>query len=375
MRVQRPPVWDVVIAAAAAAALIINGSARAGGVLPPGDWLLAAVTCAALAWRSRFPLGVLLAVMAGTIACVAAFEPNEVAVAPILVALYTVAAQGRRRQSLLVAGFTAVVLVAVIMVFKSDGEPLGPDDALRLVLTLGALVVGEAMRTRRELAAAAADRARREAREREDESRRRVADERLRIARELHDTLAHALVAINVRAGVAVHLEDGDPAALRDIKDLSAHALTELRATLSLLREQQDAAPTSPALDLTAVSGLVERTTASGVPASADVDLHGATIPSAVGQAGFRIVQEAMTNILRHANASAATVRVTATSEALEIDVRDDGRGGRVNGAGGHGLRGMKERAAALGGEVIAGPQPAGGWRVWARLPLTGGPS
>jgi signal transduction histidine kinase len=374
MRVQRPPVWDVLLAAVAAAALILDGSHRAGNVLPPGDWLLAVLACAPLAWRTRFPLAVLLAVMAGALVCIAVFEPNDVVVGPLLLALYSVAEHGRRRQSFVVGAFTAVVVVAVIMVFKSPGEALGPDDALRLVLALGALVVGETMRTRRELAAAAVDRAQREAREREDESRRRVADERLRIARDLHDTLAHALVAINVRAGVAVHLDEGDPAALRDIKDLSAEALTDLRGTLSLLRDQQDAAPTSPALDLRAVSDLVARTTASGVPASAQVDLSGGTIPSAVGQAGFRIVQEAMTNILRHANASAATVRVTATSEALEIDVRDDGRGSGLNGGGGHGLHGMKERAAAIGGEVIAGPQPAGGWRVHARLPLSGGP-
>lgn len=371
MRVQRPPVWDIVIAAVAAAALIVDGSRRAGSVLPPGDWLLAAAACAPLAWRSRFPLAVLLAVMAGAIVCIAVFEPNDLVVGPLLVALYTVAERGRRRQSLVVAAFTAVVVVAVVTVFKSDGERLAADDALRLVVALGALVVGETVRTRRALAAAARDRVRREAREREDESRRRVASERLRIARELHDTLAHALVAINVQAGVAVHLSEGDPAALRQIKDLSATALTDLRATLSLLRDQEDGAPTSPALDLTAVSGLVERTTAAGVAASADVELNGVKIPSLVGQAGFRIVQEAMTNILRHANASAATVRVTATSQALEIDVRDDGGGGGVDGGGGHGLRGMKERAAALGGEVIAGPQPAGGWRVQARLPLT----
>ena len=375
MRVERPPVRDVAIAAVAAAVLIVDGSDRADAVLPAGDWLLAAAACAPLAWRTRFPLGVLLAVMAGSIACVAAFGPNDVAIGPLLVALYTVAEHGGRRRSLVVGAVTAVVLFAVILVFQSDGEALGPDDALRLVLMLGALVFGEAVRTRRELASARADRARREAREREDESRRRVVNERLRIAREVHDTLAHALVAINVRAGVAVHLEEGDPAALRDIKDLSADALSDLRATVSLLRDQRDAAPTSPALDLTAVSALVERTTASGVPASADVDLHGVTIPSAVGQAGFRIVQEAMTNILRHANASAATVRVRATGETLEIDVCDDGRGGGANGGGGHGLRGMRERAAALGGEVVAGPQAAGGWRVHARLPLTGGPA
>jgi signal transduction histidine kinase len=254
--------------------------------------------------------------------------------------------------------------------FESNGA-IGPADWLRLVLAGGALVVGDTVRTRRALAAAARERMAREAREREQESRRRVAGERLRIARELHDTLAHALVAINVRAGVAVHLADagGAPQALGEIKDLSAEALGDLRATLNLLRDEQDAAPTSPALDLAAVSALVERAKVAGVDVSADVSLNGTTIPSPIGQAGFRIVQEAVTNILRHAGASSASVRVISTGDALEIDVADDGRGGSMSDDG-HGLRGMAERAVALGGEVAAGPRPAGGWRVHARLPL-----
>jgi signal transduction histidine kinase len=176
-------------------------------------------------------------------------------------------------------------------------------------------------------------------------------------------------VAINVRAGVAVHLGDDDEPALREVKELSAQALTDLRSTLNLLRDERDGAPTSPALDLAAVSSLVDGATAAGVAASADVRLNGAAIPSPVGQAGYRIVQEAMTNVLRHADASSAVIRVRASSGVLEIDVTDDGRGG-VAGGDGHGLRGMAERAAALGGEVVAGPAAQGGWRVRARLPL-----
>jgi signal transduction histidine kinase len=372
MRHRWPPWWDIAIAVVAATALIGDG-VRRGEALGVGDWVLAVLAAAPLIWRARAPLTVLLLVMAGVIACVAAFEPADVAVFVVMIPLYTVAELGGRRRSLAVGLGTAVVLVAVLVAFESGGT-FGPEDWLRLVLAAGALVVGDTVRSRRALAAAELERVARQAWEREQESRRRVAGERLRIARELHDTLAHALVAINVRAGVAVHLADagGDPQALAEIKDLSAEALGDLRATLSLLRDEQDAAPTSPALDLAAVSALVERAKVAGVDVSADVSLNGTTIPSPIGQAGFRIVQEAVTNILRHAGASSASVRVVSSANALEIDVTDDGRGGSVSDDG-HGLRGMAERAVALGGEVAAGPGPAGGWRVHARLPLGAG--
>jgi signal transduction histidine kinase len=373
MRHRWPRWWDIAIAVVAAAALVADGVRRGEASIGVGDVVLAAVTAAPLIWRSRAPLTVLLLVMAGVIACLAAFEPAGVAVFVVMIALYTVAELGGRRRSLAVGAGTVVVLVAVIVAFQSGGA-IGPEDWLRLVLAAGALVVGDTVRSRRALAAAALERVAREARDREQEGRRRVAGERLRIARELHDTLAHALVAINVRAGVAVHLAEagGDPQALTEIKDLSAEALGDLRATLSLLRDEQDAAPTSPALDLAAVSALVERAKTAGVDVSADVSLNGTTIPSPIGQAGFRIVQEAVTNILRHAGASSASVRVVSIGDALEIDVTDDGHGGAA-GAEGHGLRGMAERAVALGGEVAAGPGPAGGWRVHARLPLAVG--
>jgi signal transduction histidine kinase len=372
MRHRWPPWWDIAIAVVAATALIGDG-VRRGEALGVGDWVLAVLAAAPLIWRARAPLTVLLLVMAGVIACVAAFEPADVAVFVVMIPLYTVAELGGRRRSLAVGLGTAVVLVGVLVAFESGGT-FGTEDWLRLVLAAGALVVGDTVRSRRALAAAELERVARQAWEREQESRRRVAGERLRIARELHDTLAHALVAINVRAGVAVHLADagGDPQALADIKDLSAGALGDLRATLSLLRDEQDAAPTSPALDLAAVSALVERAKVAGVDVSADVSLNGTPIPSPIGQAGFRIVQEAVTNILRHAGASSASVRVVSSGNALEIDVTDDGRGGSVSDDG-HGLRGMAERAVALGGEVAAGPGPAGGWRVHARLPLGAG--
>jgi signal transduction histidine kinase len=242
------------------------------------------------------------------------------------------------------------------------------------------LALGDGIRSRRALQAAARERAAREAHEREEEGRRRAADERVRIARELHDTLAHSLVAINVRAGVAVDLHDSqDPAAaLQDIKQASATALRDLRATLSLLREPDDAAPTAPALQLEALPELVEQARSAGLHADVDVQVDGAELPSAVGGAAFRIVQEALTNVLRHADASSAHVRLRASPEALDIEITDDGRtesGGADAGGSdaGLGVRGMSERASALGGRVNVGPLEGGGWRVHAVLPLGGG--
>jgi signal transduction histidine kinase len=201
-----------------------------------------------------------------------------------------------------------------------------------------------------------------------------VADERLRIARELHDELAHSLVAINVRAGVAVDLQGAqDPLpALQDIKQVSATALRDLRATLSILREQAEAAPVAPAFDLDSLPRLVEQARSGGLRADADVDVDGAAVPSAIGGAAFRIVQEALTNVLRHADASNAQVRVRAGRDRLDIEITDDGQADASGANAGLGLRGMAERAAALGGRVDAGPRDEGGWRVHAVLPLGG---
>jgi signal transduction histidine kinase len=219
---------------------------------------------------------------------------------------------------------------------------------------------------------AARERAERELHDREEAAKRRAASERLRIAQELHDTLAHSLVAINVRSSVALDLGDAeDPAvALEDIKQVSATALGDLRATLSLLREQGEIAPTRPAFDLTSVPALIDQARGAGLRAELDLDVNGVGVPSAVGAATYRIVQEALTNILRHAEATSACVRVREREDALEIEITDDGRAA-TNGAGpGLGLQGMAERSAALGGRLEVGPLQKGGWRVHAVLPL-----
>lgn len=365
--------WDVLLAIFAAVALIVEGmNRRHGAALPVGGYALALAACAPLAWRRDAPLPVLLAVFAGVIACLPVVHPYDTAIVPVMIALFTVAVLGGRRRSLAVGVVTGVVLVVVVVLVEHHEGVVG-EAGLRLLLVLGALVVGDTVRSRRELVAAALARQEGEAREREADARQRVEAERLRMARELHDTLAHSLVAINVRAGVAALLgpAQDSTAALTDIKDVSAEALRDLRATLSLLRERQDAAPTSPALGLDAVPKLVERARAAGIDTVAAIELNGIPIPSPVGQASYRIVQESLTNVMRHADASAARVDVQLAGDGLDIVVTDNGRGGPAP-ASGHGLQGMAERASALGGRMLAGPGERGGWRVWAHLPLSG---
>jgi signal transduction histidine kinase len=372
MHVPRPRPWDILFALAGAAALAGEGIHRGTGSVAI-DVALSLLACLPLAWGSQAPLPALLGTAAGLLVCLAVFQPYDTAIFVLAVALYSVASLGDRRRSLVVGAGTALVLVTLIMIISPDD--VASDTGTRLGLALGALVVGDTVRSRRELREANRERDLRISHEREQENRRRIAAERLRIARDLLDTVAHALVAINIRAGVAAHLrasEDSD-GALTDIMAVSAEALNDLRTTLSLLREADDPAPTAPTIDLASMTQLLERATAAGLDADADVELNGHTIPMVVELAGFRFVQEALTNVLGHAAASRARITLRVEADALHIDVTDDGTGA-ASGApsiGGHGLRGMSERAAALGGEVSAGPAERGGWQVHARLPLT----
>ena len=365
--------WDVALAAAAAAALIVEGQLRSSGGLSAGDYLLAIAAAAPLAWRSRAPLAALIGVELGALLCAAAFDASWSATAIVLLQLFTVALVGSRGRSLVVGAISAMgVVVAVVLI---DGTVELTGALLRVALVFAAVAAGDTIRSRGALRAAARERAEREHHEREETAKRRAAAERLRIAQELHDTLAHSLVAINVRSSVALDLgESEDPAAaLEDIKQVSATALRDLRATLNLLREQDDVVPTSPASDLDAVPGLIDQVRGAGLRAELDVRLGGAVVPSVVGAAAYRIVQEALTNVLRHANATKASVRVRERGATLDIEITDDGRVDNTGARPGLGLQGMAERSAALGGRLDVGPQQEGGWRVRAMLPLRAG--
>jgi signal transduction histidine kinase len=210
-----------------------------------------------------------------------------------------------------------------------------------------------------------------------EEARRQAGEERLRIARELHDVLAHNISLINVQAGVALHLMDEQPgqsrSALQAIKQASNDALGELRSVLDVLRLGDERPPRSPAPGLANLRSLVAGAGATGLEVRTRVEGTPRPVPAGVDLAAFRIVQEALTNVTRHAGPASATVLLGYGSDDLTVQVDDDGRGPAASGGDGNGIRGMRERVVALGGELAAGPRPGGGFRVQARLPLGDG--
>jgi signal transduction histidine kinase len=329
--------------------------------------LAAVVACLPLVIRDRLPFVVLAPLLtAGIVLVLWQLEPGDTVVLIPAVALAELATRTDRRRLLRIAvGVTPCVIVSVLPFAESAGE-LFSIVLRNIAFCFLALAAGDAVRSRREAIERAAAAS-------EEQALRRLGDERLRIARDVHDVVAHAMVEINVQAGVAAHLIDRDPeqarSALRDIKAASGAALGDLRATLGVLRGADGAAPTEPTAGLEDLEGLAAGLRGAGVEVTFDVDALPAGA-SAVQAVVYRIVQEALTNVLRHARASAVRVRVARDGDVVDVEVADDGTGGGVTGGSGHGLRGMRERAAAVGGEVDCGPAAGGGWRVAARLPV-----
>jgi YD repeat-containing protein len=341
---------------------------------PNAAFLLVVAAGLVLAWRRRYPLLVLTA----SGALVSAFSllgyVNGSAVLLPTVALYTVAAWVSLRRALVAAGVTLVVLTAC----SAIGNPFGPAGG-GIILLPGELVValfaGLATSNRRAYIASISARA-------QDEARRRVDEERLRIARELHDVVAHTMATINVQAGVAGHVLKERPEAaaeaLRIIRTASKDGLRELRAILNVLRQADEADPTQPAPGLGQVDALITSASQAGLPTA--LRRTGATrpLPQEVDVAAYRIIQESLTNAIRHAGPARATVWLDYDQEGLRVEVADTGRGVTAASPGtgsGHGLIGMRERAATVGGTLDTGPGPDGGFLVTARLPAAAAPS
>ncbi|SDE55251.1 sensor histidine kinase [Pseudonocardia oroxyli] len=284
-------------------------------------------------------------------------------VVPSLIALAAAIQAGHRRFAYGVT--VATVGLGLLLQATTRGGVVSWEGTALLLAWLAAYVAGcELWRARTErLAQARAAR--------EETARRQAGEERLRIARELHDLLGHHVSLINVQAGVALYLMDSDPeqarGALATIKQSSGELLREMRATLGVLRGVDEEPPRAPTAGLAVLGGLVADNEAAGLSVESVVD--DVDLPAGVDLAAYRIVQESLTNVRRHAGATRATVRITAEPGALRILVEDDGRGA-AGGPPGNGLAGMRERAAALGGTLVHGPAPGGGFRVEARLPL-----
>ena len=323
----------------------------------------------ALLWRRRQPVGVLLVVFATTLAYWVSDYPRGPVFFALIVAFVTTVMAGRRifAIAMVVAGWLAFTWLPYLA--GNEPEPTLPG-AIGLFAWLLVLTgVGEIARVSRERAAE-------RARSREEESRRRASEERLRIARELHDVLAHNISLINVQAGVALHLMDEQPeqarTALTAIRQASRDALGELRSVLEILR-LGEAPPRTSERGLEDLDGVVSRAEAAGLPVRVEVEGAPRALPPEVDLAAFRIVQEAVTNVARHAGPARATVRVAYGERDLTVQVDDDGVGTpSASSGGGSGIAGMRERTAALGGRLDAGPRPGGGFRVRAQLPVDG---
>ena len=279
------------------------------------------------------------------------------------------------------ARLRAMVFAALIVVFFSTaGLPGYPADPLAGLpfglIVLAALVVGQALAESRARANARAAEAH------EAEAQRRLAEERLRIARELHDVVSHSISMINVQAGVAVHVMDERPeearAALVAIKSVSRDALRDLRSILGLLRQGDDAEPRSPVAGLAQVPALADNVRRTGVQVALDLDAEkdGSPLPQSIDLTAYRVIQEGLTNVVRHAPGAAATVTVRRRPDALLVEVADDGRAtaaAEARQGAGQGLSGMGERVRAAGGSLEAGARPEGGFAVRATLPLEAG--
>ncbi|WP_405612337.1 sensor histidine kinase [Streptomyces sp. NBC_00076] len=331
----------------------------------------------ALVFRRRAPLTVLA--LTGTVSLVEAVtsDPRAPVAMSAVIALYTVAATTDRPTTWRAGLLTMTVLTGASML--AGPLPWYAQENLAIFAWTGiGATAGDAVRSRRAFVHAIRERAERAERTREEEARRRVAEERLRIARDLHDVVAHHIALVNVQAGVAAHVMDKRPdqakEALAHVREASRSALNELRATVGLLRQSGDPeAPTEPAPGLDRLDELVGTFRSAGLRVEVARADHGTTLPAAVGLAAYRIVQEALTNVQKHAGTQAkAEVSVVRVGPDIEITVLDNGTGedDAPQTGGGHGLLGMRERVTALRGTLTTGPRYGGGFRVHAILPV-----
>ncbi|MFE3167281.1 sensor histidine kinase [Streptomyces sp. NPDC059224] len=408
-----PPAVHAHKDAALAVGVLVLQSAM-GALLPSGQghrpdtagWALLVVTALVLAARRRWPMAVMLVTVAA-VAPYHAMDNIHLAVVPAsMVAVYSLAAAGPPPRTYLTVAAVVAIMVGVMS--------LTPDrHAATDMLRSGGWVVavsltGEAVRIHRKYVAAIVGRAERAERTREEEAARRVAEERLRIARDLHDLLAHSITVIGVQTSVAAHVLLADPdrldrtavaGALDNIAGTCRDARAELRATLQVLRGDDERGPLP---GLAGVGDLARSAEAAGVRVELAVEPGTDGVPKAIGAAAYRIVQEALTNAVRHAGGTLVRVGLALDAEAaaLRIDVTDDGpctgaqtqappqQDGRWRpwravaparprteepAPAGYGLIGMRERARSVGGTLTVGPCPEGGFAVAAVLPLAGG--
>jgi signal transduction histidine kinase len=368
---------DAAIAVAVTAAQVgALGSWHHGrSAAAPLAYVLLAVGGASLIARRRYPVGVLAVVLVTTLW--ASGESAHVIYLALVVAFFNAVLARKRAAAIasLVIGYAASVWPWLI------GQSGHPSAAFALGLAAGLVFLLSAA----ELIRISSQRAAALQRSREEELRRRASEERMRMARDLHDVVAHNISVINVQANTALHLMDRQPerarSALTTINDVSKQALVELRSVLGVLRDVDESAPRAPSPSLARLGDLVDSAAAAGLAVHVEEAERPAPLPADVDLAAYRIIQEALTNSARHSGGTKATVRVAYGDGALIVEVDDDGTprpagsgfrpGTRANGSG-NGIAGMTERAKSLGGTLQAGPRPEGGFGVRAWLPVHG---
>ncbi|MFF0256645.1 sensor histidine kinase [Micromonospora zamorensis] len=375
--------WPEVAADAALALVLLGFGLLATGLAgdnQPGSRpvdaasrVLIAVAALALLFRRRAPIATLAVVTVATSTYLVFGYPYGPILVAFLIAVYTVAVRLPVRPAALAVGGAFVLLMA--HVFWSRGPAPGwagvlPASAWVVV----PFAVGVVVRVNRETAARSRAEA---ARDRAEQARRQADEERLRIAQEVHDVVGHGLAAISMQAEIALHLLPKRPeqaeTALTAISRTSREALDELRVTLGAVRQ---GAERGPVPGLARLPALRDRLAGAGLAVDLRVTGDVRDLPAAVDLSAYRVVQEALTNVLRHAGVANAEVRVDYCADEVTVEVTDEGTGVRRDGTdpvddeSGHGLAGMRERVAALGGRLSAGPRAGGGFRVYARLPV-----
>lgn len=374
---------DVGLAVAMGGSVLLAATVAVGAAspaeLPPTGWLAAGGVAVATVLARTAPLA---ALSIGTVTLltyhVTAGDPLGLAW-PLAVVVYGVARAGRLWVG---AGFGAVYLAAVFLHRSIIDAPSGGLAVLHAaaqegLLLAGALLVGEVVRTRARQAEVARELLALHHQQQEQQTQRRIVEERLRIARDLHDLTAHTVSVVSLHAGVARERFDRDPeaarAALQTIEQTSKQAASELRELVGLLRHGD----TSPADPLSAIHRAVGVTRSAGLSVDLLLDPSDPPLAGPAGLAAARIVQESLTNVLRHADARHAQVRIAVDDGTLDISITDDGIGPTSNGttaSPGIGLRGMRERAEMLGGTLTHGRGSSGGFRVHVRLPARSEP-
>jgi signal transduction histidine kinase len=335
----------------------------------PVDWVLLVAGPVALVARRSHPVLVLWVTLATT------FAPSGTGLTHVsfIVAFFVAATAGKRYPAWLALALSFVWTIWLAPLIYRYAVPA--NDALALAgWLLAVAIAAEATRIRAERVVASRA-------SRQIDQRRQRSEERLRIARDLHDVIGHNISLINVQASMGLDLMDSQPeqarAALTAIKSASKEALEELRTMLTPLRGDDDVAPRSPAPGVDRLPELIELTRAAGLDVKVEIAGAARPLPAAVQLAVYRIVQESLTNVARHAGRVRVTVRVTYDDEYMYVEIDDDGpapSGGAAAIGAGSGITGMRERATALGGQLFAGFRPGGGFRVSARLPVRSAP-